>query len=173
MFPKTFRISDTVGWRWKIVPGERTGVWERTLADLKATTRLSVLSGVGGSQITVCSMLTGLFRWERLPNQASSVLFSLSWSRREAHQLLMSAVQSRSLPRTLSTPSSDMLAYACLSTANRWWLMLWRPKTDATLFVYVMSSTGPRQLPCDTLQSTRWVLELLPFTMNVCDRSWR
>jgi len=35
---------------WKIVPGERTGVWERTLADLSATTRLNVLSGVGGSQ---------------------------------------------------------------------------------------------------------------------------
>jgi len=50
MFPKTFRVSDTVEWRWKIVPGERTGVWEHTLADLSATKQLNVLSGVGGSQ---------------------------------------------------------------------------------------------------------------------------
>jgi len=28
---KTFRVSDTVKWRWKIVPGQRTGVWERRL----------------------------------------------------------------------------------------------------------------------------------------------
>jgi len=31
---------DSAEWRWKIVPGERTGVWERSLADLSATTRL-------------------------------------------------------------------------------------------------------------------------------------
>jgi len=48
MFPKTFRVLDTVEWRWKIVPGKRTDVWVYTLADLSATTRL--LSGVGGSQ---------------------------------------------------------------------------------------------------------------------------
>jgi len=83
--------------------------------------------------VTVCSMLTSLFRRERLSNQARSVLFSLTLSRRDAHQLLMSVIQSRSRPRTSSTPSSGMLAYACLSSANRWWLMLWRPKTDATL----------------------------------------
>jgi len=28
MFPKTFRVSDIVEWRWKIVAGERTGVYE-------------------------------------------------------------------------------------------------------------------------------------------------
>jgi len=50
MFPKTFRVSDTGEWRWKIVSGERTGLWERTLADLSATMRLNVLSGVVGSQ---------------------------------------------------------------------------------------------------------------------------
>jgi len=50
MFPKTFRVSDTVEWRLKIVPGEMNGVRERTLADLRATTRLNVLSCVGGSQ---------------------------------------------------------------------------------------------------------------------------
>jgi len=51
MIPKTFRVSDTLEWRWKIVQSERTGIWDRTLANLRATTRLNVLSSVGGSQI--------------------------------------------------------------------------------------------------------------------------
>ena len=36
--------------RWKIVPSEGAGVRKRTLADLSATARLYVLSGVGGSE---------------------------------------------------------------------------------------------------------------------------
>jgi len=52
-------------------------------------------------------------------------------------------VQSRSRPLTSSAPSSGVMAYAYLSSANKWWLMLRRPKTDATLSVYVMNSTGP------------------------------
>ena len=50
LFSKKFRVRDAVERRWKIVPGERTGVREGTLADLSATARLNVLSGVGGSQ---------------------------------------------------------------------------------------------------------------------------
>lgn len=61
---------------------------------------------------------------ERLPNQASSVSFSLSWSRRGGHQLLMLVVQSSSRPCTSSTLSSGVLAYACLSSANILCLML-------------------------------------------------
>jgi len=58
MFLETFRFSDTVEWRWKIVPSERTGVWDSTLADLSATMRFNVLSGVGGSQTGPHLLLT-------------------------------------------------------------------------------------------------------------------
>jgi len=55
---------------------------------------------------TVCSMLANCMRRERLPNHASSVLSSLSCSRRDAHQLLMSVMQSYRRTGASSTPCS-------------------------------------------------------------------
>jgi len=121
--------------------------------------------------VTSCSMLVSWTRRECLPNHASSYLLSLSCSRRDALQLLMLVMQSYRRLRTSSTLCSGALAYAGLSSAKRWCLMLCRSKTSDTSSVYEMNSIGPRTEQWDTLQLTRWVVELFSFTANTCVRS--
>jgi len=51
------------------------------------------------------------------PNQINSVLSVFSCSLRDEHQLLMSAIQSKSVDRALWMSCKDMSKYACLSSA--------------------------------------------------------
>jgi len=63
---------------------------------------------------------------------------------------------------------SGLLAYAYLSLAKRWCLMLRCLTTSITSSVCVMNSRGYRTKAWGTLQFTPRVDELFPFTTNTC-----